>query len=287
MELEPLRSTEQLRKPQMTSEVDPDMVASRIGELWSSRKQGVMGLYPPQNENRIMCSQAPSSSTNHAELPNIVYKASESYAHDQSRQGAYSPQNIERQRQTEQWSSHFNMREDGINMSVYTRRDAKVYLDKQRREWKVEWTEDGNVKMKRFSCKRWGKAKAKASAMEYYMLVLRGLPLHPNRPFFSQVRKLMDRKEQAMKGRPEESVEFGKSPKSNEITKRQDEFGWYPPSNSSVGRTSNRDEEFDNSVNLAWVCGNRTVDALCSAMSVSLGRNAADEGIIPYLPKMY
>lgn len=284
--------------------IDPLLLASRIGDLWNQRKMNphspplTTGIQPPvpTNENKIMLSQVSTMK----QSPQIFSE------------GRWNPQNdflsfnhsnflapmkseqIGEQRNSNdsqfyQWNQCYSNNEDNSRLLAYKRREAKVYLDKARREWKVEWTEDNNVKMKRFSCKRWGKAKAKASAMEYYMLVLRGMPLHPNRPFFSQIRKLMDRKEQALKQRPisETNIEDPKKI-TNALDRRSDELGWFPP---QVCRNMNKknplEDDADGSINLAWVCGNRTVDALCSAMNVSLGRNPADEGIIPYYPNSY
>lgn len=281
------------------STIDPLLVASRIGDLWNQRKFTNHAAPPIQfpittNENKVMMSQV-SAAKEHGAFKGSRWNLQEDFfplsnsnfisslRPDMAPEGRNTPQ-------LQSWSSNFTPRQEPQGILQYKRRDAKVYLDKARREWKVEWNEDNSLKMKRFSCKRWGKAKAKASAMEYYMLVLRGMPLHPNRPFFSQIRKLMDRKEQILKNKPpheNSDLEQQKQSPTNNVV-RVEECGWYPPMNS---RHKSRDqmalEDDDGSINLAWACGNRTVDALCSAMNVSLGRNPVDEGIIPFYPNTF
>jgi len=281
--------------------LDPELVATRIGQLWSSRVLNSTSYAPPtnrpsypaqsngsthqpstQNENRVMLTQTARgsgwlnnditssdwfSSLNNQNNMNSTALLSEKSMLMSPRMNMSLPMSFS--------SDVGGHNEIGLAMK---RRNARVFLDKLRREWKVEWIEEQAKKMKRFSCKRWGKAKAQASALEYYYMVIKGLPVDPARPFFSQVRKFMEKCDQNRKADFEKQTSktlgedlsdlFVRRPLDasalDKIGKPGYESLWYDKPSSARENDTNMQQE---ALQLAKTCGNLTVDVMCNAMT--------------------
>jgi len=262
------------------SKFDPELVATRIGQLWTIRThQPQVVPNVMQNENRVMFSQTSR---------NVAESNDDMMSSDWFMGPTNGPRMMSSNDSGMMMASRLDMNapmsfssdlshhpENGLAMK---RRNARVFLDKQRREWKVEWIEDSSKKMKRFSCKRWGKAKAHASALEYYYMVIKGLPVDPARPFFSQVRKLMEKSEQSRKTETEKPAKYMEEDMKSIFTRKQ-ASGGEDSRHMNIGTYSDRlfdkaeyqnDKDLstrDNALFLARTCGNLTVDVMCNAMN--------------------
>jgi len=281
--------------------LDPEVVATRIGQLWSSRVLNGTSYAPPthgsnysaqstgsnrpaltQNENRVMLTQtARGSGWLNNEITSSDWFTTFNNQNNMNSTSSLSEKSmLVSPRMNMSLPMSFSSDVGGHNEIglAMKRRNARVFLDKQRREWKVEWIEDQAKKMKRFSCKRWGKAKAQASALEYYYMVIKGLPVDPARPFFSQVRKFMEKCDQNRKADYEKqaSKTLGEdlsdlfvrrphdAPALDKIGKPGYESMWYDKASSARENDTNVQQE---ALQLAKTCGNLTVDVMCNAMT--------------------
>lgn len=266
-----------------SSKFDPELVATRIGQLWTIRTH-----QPPvvpnvmQNENRVMFSQTSRNvaESNEDMMSSEWFMSPPSHgtrmmSSSMSDNGMMMGPRLDMNAPMSFSSDYSHHPENGLAMK---RRNARVFLDKQRREWKVEWIEDSSKKMKRFSCKRWGKAKAHASALEYYYMVIKGLPVDPARPFFSQVRKLMEKSEQSRKTELEKPTKILEEDMKSMFMRKElvaGEESRHINMNSYSDRLFEKGEYQndkdlsvrDNALFLARTCGNLTVDVMCNAMN--------------------